>query len=82
VLEYINQLPARDSSIEESAIEGIFNVLNHPNFATPGVNGASNNSPTGTNFGCGCPTPDTAASNSVLGSGGSRIMQLGLKLIF
>jgi hypothetical protein len=27
-------------------------------------------------------TPDTAASNPVLGSGGSRAMQLGLKLIF
>jgi hypothetical protein len=61
----------------------VFNVLNHPNFATPGVNGAGNNSPSTANmFGCGCATPDTAASNPVLGSGGSRAMQLGLKLIF
>ena len=60
----------------------LFNILNHPNFATPGVNGAGGNSPTGALFGCGCATPDTAASNPVLGSGGSRAMQLGLKLIF
>ena len=60
----------------------IFNVLNHPNFATPGVNGAGSNSPSGSNFGAALATPDTAASNPVLGSGGSRAMQLGLKLIF
>jgi hypothetical protein len=59
-----------------------FNVLNHPNFATPGVNGAGFNNPSGSQFGCTCETPDTAASNPVLGSGGSRAMQLGLKLIF
>ena len=60
----------------------IFNVLNHPNFATPGVNGAGSNNPSGSNFGAALATPDTAASNPVLGSGGSRAMQLGLKLIF
>jgi carboxypeptidase family protein/TonB-dependent receptor-like protein len=60
----------------------LFNVLNHPIFATPGVNGAGNNSPTGSNFGAAQQTPDTAASNPVLGSGGNRAMQLGLKLIF
>jgi hypothetical protein len=59
-----------------------FNVLNHPNFATPGVNGAGFNNPDGSNFGCLCETPDTAASNPVLGSGGNRAAQLGLKLIF
>ncbi len=59
-----------------------FNVLNHPNFATPGVNGAGYNSLGGSNFGCTCETPDTAASNPVLGSGGNRAAQLGLKLIF
>jgi hypothetical protein len=59
-----------------------FNVLNHPNFATPGVNGAGYNNPDGSQFGCTCETPDTAASNPVLGSGGSRAIQLGLKLIF
>ncbi|HEY2646691.1 MAG TPA: TonB-dependent receptor, partial [Candidatus Acidoferrales bacterium] len=59
-----------------------FNVLNHPNFATPGVNGAGFNSLGGSNFGCTCETPDTAASNPVLGSGGNRAIQLGLKLSF
>ncbi len=55
-----------------------FNVLNHPNFATPGVNGAGFNNPDGSEFGCTCETPDTAASNPVLGSGGSRALQLEL----
>ncbi len=59
-----------------------FNVLNHPNFATPGVNGAGYNNPDGSQFGCTCETPDTAASNPVLGSGGNRAAQLGLKLVF
>ena len=65
-----------------------FNVLNHPNFANPygGQNGfgaGSYNDPSaGGQFGCGCATPDTAAANPVLGSGGNRAMQLGLKLMF
>jgi len=33
-------------------------------------------------FGCGCATPDQAAGNPVLGSGGNRAIQLGLKFIF
>jgi hypothetical protein len=63
-----------------------FNVLNHPNFANPfgGQNGFGMNDPSvlATGFGCGCATPDVAASNPVLGSGGSRSIQLGLKLAF
>ena len=63
-----------------------FNVLNHPNFANPfgGQNGFGMNDPSvlGTGFGCGCATPDVAASNPVLGSGGARAIQLGLKLLF
>lgn len=63
-----------------------FNVLNHPNFANPfgGQNGFGMNDPSvlGPGFGCGCATPDFAASNPVLGSGGSRSIQLGLKLLF
>jgi hypothetical protein len=62
-----------------------FNILNHPNFANPagGQNGFGQNDPSspGT-FGCGCATPDVAASNPVIGSGGPRAMQLGAKLIF
>jgi hypothetical protein len=33
-------------------------------------------------FGCGCASPDQTAGNPVLGSGGNRAIQLGLKLIF
>jgi hypothetical protein len=64
-----------------------FNILNHPNFANPygGRNGYLNNDPssgaTGT-FGCGFVTPDAAATNPVVGSGGARDVQLGLKLTF
>jgi carboxypeptidase family protein/TonB-dependent receptor-like protein len=64
-----------------------FNVLNHPNFANP--YGASNgfgigsySDPSSTVLGCGCATPDQAGGNPVLGSGGNRATQLGLKLIF
>ncbi|MBV9508621.1 MAG: TonB-dependent receptor [Acidobacteriia bacterium] len=62
-----------------------FNILNHPNFANPegGPNGYLNNDPSaGFGMGCGCITPDVAGSNPVLGSGGARAMQLGLKLLF
>src|SRR5258708_9466159 len=64
-----------------------FNVLNHPNFVNPyggpGGNAASldpsgaNTSSTG--FGFVRATPDQAGSNPVLGSGGARSIQLGLK---
>ena len=63
-----------------------FNILNHPNFANPygGQNGFGFNDPSvfSNSFGCGCATPDVAAANPVIGSGGSRAVQLGLKLIF
>jgi hypothetical protein len=63
-----------------------FNILNHPNFANPfgGQNGFGQNDPSvlATGFGCGCATADVAASNPVLGSGGSRSIQFGLKLSF
>jgi hypothetical protein len=62
-----------------------FNVLNHPNFTNPygTSNGFGHYDPSGPgNFGCGCATPDQAAANPVLGSGGNRAVQLGLKLIF
>jgi hypothetical protein len=61
-----------------------FNILNHPNIANPfgGQNGWAHNDPSTQSFGCGCATPDVAASNPVIGSGGSRAVQLGLKLIF
>ena len=61
-----------------------FNVLNHPNFANPygGQNGFGLNDPSAPPFGCSCATPDVAAANPVIGSGGSRAIQLGLKLTF
>jgi len=61
-----------------------FNIFNHPNLANPygGQNGFGFNDPSAPGFGCGCATPDVAAANPVIGSGGSRAVQLGLKLIF
>src|SRR2546426_1552560 len=65
----------------------LFNVLNRPNIANP--YGAANGSGLGVDpgaspltFGCGCATPDVAAGNPLVGSGSSRVMQLGLKLTF
>jgi Carboxypeptidase regulatory-like domain len=64
-----------------------FNFLNHPNFANPfgGQNGWGHNDPSvpgAGGFGCGCATPDVAASNPVIGSGSNRAVQLGLKILF
>jgi hypothetical protein len=64
----------------------VFNLFNHPNIANPF--GSSNTSFLGADaskpstFGCGCSTPDVAAGNPLIGSGSSRVMQLGLKLTF
>ena len=63
-----------------------FNVLNHPSFANPyggaGGGAVSHDPSLGAGFGCGCVTPDVGGANPVLGVGGSRAIQLGLKLIF
>jgi Carboxypeptidase regulatory-like domain/TonB dependent receptor len=64
-----------------------FNLFNHPNFANPygGQNGWGHNDPSVPGpggFGCSCATPDVAASNPVIGSGGNRAVQLGLKFTF
>jgi len=61
-----------------------FNLFNRPDFANPaGPAGAGFNDPSNpTTFGCGCNTPDQVAPNPVLGSGGSRSIQLGLKLLW
>ena len=64
----------------------VFNLFNHPIFANPsgsapGSNGQSD--PSGpSSFGCGCSTPDVQAGNPIVGSGGSRDIQLGFKLTF
>jgi hypothetical protein len=61
-----------------------FNIFNHPNLANPfgGQNGFAHNDPSTGSFGCACATPDVAAANPVIGSGGSRATQLGLKFTF
>jgi hypothetical protein len=57
-----------------------FNVLNHLILANPGP--AGNTDPSVQPFGCGCISPDQAATNPILGTGGARAIQLGLKLLF
>ncbi|MGA8074135.1 MAG: TonB-dependent receptor, partial [Candidatus Acidiferrales bacterium] len=52
-----------------------FNVLNHPNFAGSSVRANMG----GSNLGITRGTPDVWASNPVIGSGGSRHIQLGAK---
>jgi hypothetical protein len=64
-----------------------FNILNHPNFSNPfggpGGGPSANVDPSaGPPFGNPPQTPDAASSNPVLGAGGSRAVQLGLKFIF
>jgi hypothetical protein len=61
-----------------------FNILNHPNFANPygGQNGYGFNDPSVQPFGCGCATPDVAAANPAVGSGGPRSVQIGAKFVF
>ena len=64
----------------------LFNLFNHPNIANPF--GSANTAFLGSNlgapgsFGSGGGTPDFAAGNPIVGSGSSRVMQLGLKLTF
>jgi carboxypeptidase family protein len=69
----------------------VFNVLNHPNFVNPygGPGGAGtpndinpSRAGNGTGLGYVLNTPDAASSNPVLGSGGARDLQIGMKLIF
>ena len=64
----------------------MFNVFNHPLVANPwgsqaGVRQGIDLS-SGTSFGCGCATPDVATGNPLVGSGGGRDIQVGLKLTF
>ncbi len=65
-----------------------FNILNHPNISNPfggpgGDNSFTDPSATaGSSFGFRPETPDVTSSNPVLGSGGPRAIQLGLKMIF
>ncbi|MGA8762058.1 MAG: TonB-dependent receptor [Candidatus Sulfotelmatobacter sp.] len=56
-----------------------FNILNHPNFDVFTMNTDLSSS---TDVGTVRFTPDEAASNPVIGSGGSRHIQLGAKIIW
>ncbi len=63
----------------------LFNVMNHPNFANPyGANftygRVDPSNPA--QFGCSCATPDVADANPVIGTGGPRNIQFGMKLVF
>jgi len=65
----------------------MFNITNHPNFANPwggtsGFGAGATADPSVGPFGCGCATPDVAAVNPVVGSGGARAIQFGLKFTF
>ena len=65
-----------------------FNIFNHPNMSNPyGGPGGSNtftdpSAAAGASFGFQPATSDVVNSNPVLGSGGPRAMQLGLKILF
>ena len=63
-----------------------FNILNHPNisnpFGGPGGDNTFTDPTANAPFGFRSETPDVTSSNPVLGSGGPRSIQLGLKLIF
>ena len=56
-----------------------FNILNHSNFDTLTMN---TDLSTPTTVGTVVFTPDVAAANPVIGSGGSRHIQLGAKIIW
>ena len=58
-----------------------FNILNHPHFANPNTQGLVDPSDP-TSFGFIFNTPDVAAANPVIGTGGPRNIQLGLKFRF
>jgi hypothetical protein len=62
-----------------------FNLFNRADFTIPdstGSGGVDPNSGSGGNFGCSCTTADVFGNNPVLGSGGPRHIQFGLKLLF
>jgi hypothetical protein len=60
-----------------------FNVTNHPHFASPQATTLFNVDPSvSSTFGFSGATSDVAAANPVIGTGGPRNIQLGLKFIF
>jgi hypothetical protein len=59
-----------------------FNFFNRADFAVPAANNSGLDPGAASSFGCACATPDVQGNNPVLGSGGPRHIQFGLKLIF
>jgi len=58
----------------------VFNLLNHPNFDVFTLH--TDNGFYGSSTGQVVATPDVGVANPVVGSGGSRHIQLGLKLVW
>ena len=58
-----------------------FNILNHPTFANPAIL-FNNDLGFLDTFGLSSATPDVAGANPVIGSGGPRNIQFGLKVRF
>jgi Carboxypeptidase regulatory-like domain/TonB dependent receptor len=59
-----------------------FNLFNRADFALPGSNSSGLDPGAASQFGCACATADVQGNNPVLGSGGPRHIQFGLKLLF
>jgi hypothetical protein len=60
-----------------------FNILNHPQLANPEASTLFNEDPSSPGaFGASSVTPDVGAANPVIGTGGPRNIQLGVKFIF
>jgi hypothetical protein len=67
----------------------VFNIFNHPLVGNPygasaSITGQGTPMDISANnrFGCGCATPDVLAGSPIVSSGSSRVMQLGLKVVF
>ena len=58
-----------------------FNILNHPSFANPAIL-FTNDLSFPDSFGLVTATPDVAGANPVVGTGGPRNIQFGLKIRF
>jgi hypothetical protein len=59
-----------------------FNLFNRADFLVPSLPASGVDPSANAQFGCGCATADVQGNNPVLGSGGPRHIQFGLKLSF
>jgi hypothetical protein len=59
-----------------------FNLFNRADFGLPGTGSTTLDPGSNSQFSCSCATPDVQGNNPVLGSGGPRHIQFGLKLLF